>query len=326
MKVLRKSIQVNVLVKYEKIKNVLLLGGNGQVGSEIKNINFSEKYNICSPNRNTLNLVNSDEIITYLDKNNFDFIINSSAYTDVDKAEVDKVNADILNHKVPEILSAEAKKRDIGLIHISTDYVFGKDNCGPYKHDSQKNPCNFYGLTKSFGEEAVLKFCKNSTIIRIASVFSCYGDNFVKKIVNLIVNQNEINVINDQYISLTNAKIFAQNIPQFIKINCINRDIQSEDLKIIHFTNFNYTTWYEVSLVILDEFWKEVLHYRKVGYKQLLKDIADKKKKDKEGQIFIDTSMLSFVEVKKEEPEEIVCLFSDEDLELKKTPKKKIKD
>ena len=253
MKVLRKSIQVNVLVKYEKIKNVLLLGGNGQVGSEIKNINFSEKYNICSPNRNTLNLVNSDEIITYLDKNNFDFIINSSAYTDVDKAEVDKVNADILNHKVPEILSAEAKKRDIGLIHISTDYVFGKDNCGPYKHDSQKNPCNFYGLTKSFGEEAVLKFCKNSTIIRIASVFSCYGDNFVKKIVNLIVNQNEINVINDQYISLTNAKIFAQNIPQFIKINCINRDIQSEDLKIIHFTNFNYTTWYEVSLVILDE-------------------------------------------------------------------------
>ena len=110
MKVLRKSIQVNVLVKYEKIKNVLLLGGNGQVGSEIKNINFSEKYNICSPNRNTLNLVNSDEIITYLDKNNFDFIINSSAYTDVDKAEVDKVNADILNHKVPEILSAEAKK------------------------------------------------------------------------------------------------------------------------------------------------------------------------------------------------------------------------
>lgn len=253
MKVLRKSIQVNVLVKYDKIKNVLLLGGNGQVGSEIKNINFSEKYNICSPNRNTLNLVNSDEIITYLNKNDFDFIINSSAYTDVDKAEVDKVNADILNHKVPEILSAEAKKRDIGLIHISTDYVFGKDNCGPYKHDSQKNPCNFYGLTKSFGEEAVLKFCKNSTIIRIASVFSCYGDNFVKKIFNLIVNQNEINVINDQYISLTNAKIFAQNIPQFIKINCINRDIQSEDLKIIHFTNFNYTTWYEVSLVILDE-------------------------------------------------------------------------
>jgi dTDP-4-dehydrorhamnose reductase len=253
MKVLKKIIQVNVLVKYEKIKNVLLLGGNGQVGSEIKNINFSEKYNIISPNRSTLNLLNTNEIINFLDKNNFDFIINSSAYTDVDKAEVDKVNADTLNHKVPEILSVEAKKRDIGLIHISTDYVFGKDNCGPYKYDSQKNPCNFYGLTKSLGEMAVLKFCKNSTIIRIASVFSCYGDNFVKKIVNLVINQKEINVVNDQYISLTNANIFAQNIPQFIKINCINRDVQSEDLKIIHFTNFNYATWHKVSLVILDE-------------------------------------------------------------------------
>ena len=81
--------------------------------------------------------------------------------------------------------------------------------------------------------------------------------------------------------------------------------------------------WFAKSLIILEEFWNEVLHYREVGYERLLKDIADKKKKDKEGEIFIDTSMLSFVEVKEEKPEELVCLFTDDDLELNKTPKKK---
>mgnify|MGYP002833744703 FL=1 len=244
---------MNVLVKYESKKSILLLGGSGQIGSEINDINANNEFDIISPSKSKLDLTNFDKVRAFLDSNNFDFIFNLAAYTNVDKAEDEKEESNLLNHIIPEMLSIEASKRNIGLIHISTDYVFGKDSLGPFNFSSKKSPSNYYGLTKSLGEDKVLQNCKNSTIIRISSVFSKYGENFIKKILDLIINNDEINVVNDQLINLTSAKNFAENFFNFVNINFLNQSSQLNELKIIHFSNNIYTNWYEVSLIVLDE-------------------------------------------------------------------------
>lgn len=244
---------MSVLVKYEPKKKILLLGGSGQIGSEINDINNNDEYEILRPNKNKLDLTNFNKVTEFLDNNNFDYIFNLAAYTNVDKAECEREKANLLNHIIPEMLSVEANRRSIGLIHVSTDYVFGKDSSGPFCFTSTKEPSNYYGLTKSLGEDKILKYCKNSTIIRISSVFSEYGENFVKKIVNLIVHNDEINVVSDQLISLTSAKDFAENFYNFIKINSKNKLSQLPELKVIHFSNNIFTTWYEVSLIVMNE-------------------------------------------------------------------------
>ena len=141
--------QVNVLEKLKTHKKILLLGGSGQVGSEILATDLINNFEIKAPDRNLLNLENKNQIINFFDNNNFDLIINLAAYTDVDNAENDRDKVNLLNHELPKILSIEGDKRSINLIHISTDYVFGKKNTGPYAFNSQKGPLNYYGLTKT---------------------------------------------------------------------------------------------------------------------------------------------------------------------------------
>jgi len=245
--------QVNVLEKFKTYKKILLLGGSGQVGSEILATDLINNFEIKAPDRNLLNLENKNQIINFFDNNNFDLIINLAAYTDVDNAENDRDKVNLLNHELPKILSIEGDKRGINLMHISTDYVFGKKNTGPYAFNSQKGPQNYYGLTKSLGEDEVLKNHSNATIIRLSSVFSRYGNNFVKTMVNLFMERDEINVVKDQKISLTSAKNFSQNILSLIRINSLNEELQLPELKTIHFANNNYTTWYDLALFILKE-------------------------------------------------------------------------
>jgi dTDP-4-dehydrorhamnose reductase len=162
------------LESYKDQYKIVILGGSGQLGSELKTIN-NNNYFLIFPNRNDLDLRSQHEISNFFNNNEFDLIINLAAYTDVDKAEIEKEEALLLNHTAPRILAQETSKSNIGLIHISTDYVFGNKSLGPYYIDSQKDPINHYGLSKSLGEDDVLQFNNKSMVIRMASVFSIYG-------------------------------------------------------------------------------------------------------------------------------------------------------
>lgn len=241
---------MSVLGDYKNIRKILLLGASGQVGSEIIDEN-SLDFDFLSPSRSELDLKNISQIIDFIKTNSFDLIINAAAYTDVDLAEKEKDDAKSLNYNLPKLLSFESNKRDIGFIHISTDYVFGDDKHGPHKPNNKKNPQNYYGLTKSQGEDEILLNHKNPLIIRLASVFSKYKINFIKKIIELIYNNKIINVVSDQKISITNANIFSKNLKSFI--NFYNNKQQNNfNSNIIHFTDIGYTTWYDVSLQILE--------------------------------------------------------------------------
>ena len=243
-------IPVNALESYKDQYKIVILGGSGQLGSELKKID-DNNYFLFFPNRNDLDLRSEHEISNFFNNNEFDLIINLAAYTDVDKAEIEKEEALLLNHTVPRILAQETNKSNIGLIHISTDYVFGNKSLGPFDIDSQKDPINHYGLSKSLGEDDVLQFNNKSMVIRMASVFSIYGKNFVKTIMNYMKEKNQLEVVSDQLISVTSAYDFSNNLISLVDLyrSQINKPFD----RIMHFTNKEFTSWYQMAEFILKE-------------------------------------------------------------------------
>ena len=229
-------IPVNALESYKDQYKIVILGGSGQLGSELKKID-DNNYFLFFPNRNDLDLRSEHEISNFFNNNEFDLIINLAAYTDVDKAEIEKAQ--------------ETNKSNIGLIHISTDYVFGNKSLGPFDIDSQKDPINHYGLSKSLGEDDVLQFNNKSMVIRMASVFSIYGKNFVKTIMNYMKEKNQLEVVSDQLISVTSAYDFSNNLISLVDLyrSQINKPFD----RIMHFTNKEFTSWYQMAEFILKE-------------------------------------------------------------------------
>ena len=136
------------------------------------------------------------------------------------------------------------------LLHISTDYVFGKVLNAPFYPGDKKAPINFYGLTKSDGEDAVLTNHKSGIIIRFSSVFSQYGTNFVKSMIKLILTNRHVKVVSDQKISLTFAQDFSRNIVQIIDL--YKKNINTNE-RIFHFCSPGFSTWYLVAKIIFNE-------------------------------------------------------------------------
>ena len=177
-------------------------------------------------------------------------VINFSAYTNVEASES---NIDVCyetNAIGPMYLAKICKEINSYLIHISTDYVFGENSKGPFSNISSTGPVNIYGKSKLEGENNVLKYNDKSIIIRTASVFSSYNNNFVKNISKKILLGETIKVINDQNISLTYAGDLSYFIFNLINSHKFNNIIDNLLSKIIHYTNENFTSWFEVASYI----------------------------------------------------------------------------
>ena len=247
-----KSIQVKDLDVSPEIKRILVTGGSGQVGSAIKLLKNKNKYHFLFPSSNEFDITKSRKMSNYLDKKNIDMIINLAAYTKVDRAEVAMKQSSEVNNRGVYLLASKAINRNIELIHFSTDYVFGKGKNHIRKENEKKSPINFYGLTKSLGEDYVVSSENNYLIIRIASVFGVHGDNFIKTMIRHLLEKEEIRVISDQKISMTSSFDVAKNIFKIIKLYKRNA-VQKKSKKIIHFTNKGYTNWYSVAKIVKDE-------------------------------------------------------------------------
>ncbi len=241
---------MNVLGSSNDQYKIVILGGSGQLGTEIKRIK-DEDYHLIFPDRNELDVSSESHLSDFFTDNKFDLIINLAAYTDVDKAEIEKDDALLLNHSVPRVLAYETNKLNIGLIHISTDYVFGGEGLGPFNVDSKKSPMNHYGLSKSLGEDDVLKCNDKSMIIRMASVFSIYGNNFVKTVMKLMKEQEKLEIVSDQIISVTSARDFSNNLISIVGL--YRRQLNKPFNRIMHFTNKEFTSWYQMAELILEE-------------------------------------------------------------------------
>jgi len=239
---------------------ILVTGANGQLGSEIKylvtnNLTPNIKHlTFLFTDKDELDITNKEQIEDFLDKNRIDVIMNCAAYTAVDKAEDEKELADLINHKAVEYLASNAKKRDIFLIHISTDYVFDGKNYRPYIETDKTNPQGVYGLTKLKGEEAFINSGAKGIIIRTSWVYSSFGHNFVKTMLRLS-DRKELNVVFDQIGTPTYARDLAEAILQILDVKCemlnSNNNLTS-NIEIYHYSNEGVCSWYDFAKAIFE--------------------------------------------------------------------------
>jgi len=226
--------------------NILVTGSNGQLGSEIKELSSNYNYNFFFTTRDDIDITSKDSIKAFCQTNNINVIINCAAYTAVDKAESDQQNADLVNRKAVKKLSIVAKELDIKLIHISTDYVFDGKNFKPYVEEYQTNPQSVYGKTKLDGENEMRDINpKNSIIIRTSWVYSYYGNNFVKTMLRLGKEKEELGVIFDQVGTPTYAKDLAKTILDIIP------QIDNQKVEIYNYSNEGVLSWYDFAKEIM---------------------------------------------------------------------------
>jgi len=228
------------------MNNILVTGLNGQVGSEIQELSKEYEYNFFFTDRDTLDISNQVAIKSFIETNNINIIINCAAYTAVDKAEEDEPNADKINHLAVKHLAEISKEKNIKLIHISTDYVFDGTNHKPYVEDDITKPSGVYGKTKLDGEIAMLGINPlNSIIIRTSWVYSSFGNNFVKTMLRLGKERDELGVIFDQVGTPTYARDLARAILDILP------KIKSEKVEIYNYSNEGVLSWYDFAKEIM---------------------------------------------------------------------------
>lgn len=230
--------------------NVLVLGKNSQIGKELLALKKPFNLKFFYTSSEDLNIINQNHIKKYIDKVKPSVIINFAAYTDVDGAESDEDNAFLVNSFAPEFISSIASKKNIYFINISTDYVFNGEIRRPYDIDDLTSPVNIYGKSKLEGELRILKNNKKSIVVRTSSIFSVHNKNFVKTIFNKLMSGENLNVVNDQKISMTFAGDLAQMVLSLLNFNKLEKFLNEEETRIIHYSNVGYTSWYEVALLI----------------------------------------------------------------------------
>lgn len=223
---------------------ILVTGSNGQLGSELRDVLESKtRYETYFLDRKQLPLDHTVIIHDILAMYQPDIIIHAAAYTAVDRAESEPQLADAINHLASEEIAQYCRLHGTRLIAISTDYVFDGSNDVALTEDAPVHPINTYGLTKLRGEQAILKWHAESIIIRTSWVYSAYGNNFVKTMIRLMSERDEISVINDQVGSPTYAKDLAQAI-----VDIINGDDWVGG--IYHYSNEGEISWYDFAVAI----------------------------------------------------------------------------
>lgn len=223
---------------------ILVTGSNGQLGSELRDILESDsRYETYFLDRKQLPLDQTLIIQDILGMYQPDLIIHAAAYTAVDKAESEPAIADAVNHLASEEIAQYCRLHGAKLIAISTDYVFDGNSDIALTEDAPVDPVNTYGLTKLRGEQAILKWHPESIVIRTSWVYSTYGNNFVKTMIRLMTEREEISVIRDQIGSPTYAKDLALAI-----VDIIEGEVWVGGL--YHYSNEGEISWYDFATAI----------------------------------------------------------------------------
>jgi dTDP-4-dehydrorhamnose reductase len=192
--------------------DILILGGAGQVGTELQAFSWPEGVRVHAPDRRSLDITDEAAIAAAFDARAYAAVINTAAYTAVDKAESEVAAAWRLNALAPALLAAETSRRNIPLVHVSTDYVFDGAGDGFYAPDAPVNPQSVYGASKAAGEMAVRSANPRHAIVRTAWVVSPHRGNFVKTMLRLAGERDRLTVVDDQYGCPTSAADLAATL------------------------------------------------------------------------------------------------------------------
>jgi dTDP-4-dehydrorhamnose reductase len=223
---------------------ILVTGSNGQLGKELQQLAVVyPQYKFVFASREDLKLHHFPLVENFFLATKPQYCINCAAYTAVDKAESEKDMAMLVNGEAVGHLAAICKKYQTKLIHISTDYVFDGESETPYKEDDTTTPKTVYGASKLLGEQLCMKENADSIIIRTSWVYSSFGHNFVKTMMRLMSERNEINVVSDQIGSPTYAADLAKTILDIIASG-------KWESGIYHYSNEGKISWYEFAVAI----------------------------------------------------------------------------
>ena len=226
------------------MKKILITGGNGQLGSELRVLSQEyTQFEWVFTDWQELDLCDLENLESELTTINPQIIINCAAHTAVDKAESEFELSDVLNHKSVAVLAKWSQANHCQLIHVSTDYVFDGTASTALTETAEPNPINVYGVTKLAGEQACLRENPNAIIIRTSWVYSSFGNNFVKTMSRLMQERDSLNVVNDQIGSPTYAADLAQAI-----MTILTHDTWQSG--IYNFSNEGEISWYEFALAI----------------------------------------------------------------------------
>ena len=223
--------------------NILLTGCNGQLGNEIQLLEKDYgQHRFFNTDVAELDITNQLAVADFVGRNEIDGIINCAAYTAVDKAEDNKELCTTLNTVAPAYLAAAVEKRGGWIVQVSTDYVFNGKAHKPYVETDTPSPDSVYGSTKLAGELGVQKFCKRAMVIRTAWLYSTFGNNFVKTMIRLGKEREELGVVFDQIGTPTYAGDLAKAI-----MTAVEKGIKPG---VYHFSNEGVISWYDFTKAI----------------------------------------------------------------------------
>lgn len=225
---------------------ILVTGGNGQLANCIKSIsNNLQEYNIIYSNSSDLDISSENQVNYFFTNHKIDWCINCAAYTAVDKAETEFLLAHKINNEGAKNLALACKKHNAKLIHISTDLVFGGNKNKPYKECDITNPINVYGQTKLDGEKQIQSNFDKYFIIRTSWLYSEFGNNFMKTMLRLASERQELSIVNDQTGTPTYAVDLAHVILKIINTN-------SSKYGLYHYSNNGTVSWYDFAKAIFE--------------------------------------------------------------------------
>lgn len=225
--------------------NILVTGANGQLGNEMRVVAGEQTalvYHFTDVAE--LDICDEQAVERFVVEGAIDCIVNCAAYTNVNKAEEDAVLCDRLNHLAPANLARVAARHRIGLVHVSTDYVFNGEHHVPYREDDATCPNSVYGTTKLAGEEAIRTIHPEAVIIRTAWLYSSFGNNFVKTMLRLGKEREELGVVFDQIGTPTYARDLARAIQHIVGSGIVPG--------IYHYSNEGVCSWYDFTKAIFD--------------------------------------------------------------------------
>jgi dTDP-4-dehydrorhamnose reductase len=228
---------------------VLVTGASGQLGQSLQFIAGNHptiQFIFCSSA--DLDITNATNCQAVFSKHKPGFCINTAAYTAVDKAESEPEKAKLINVIGAKNLAETCKKFDVTLIHVSTDFVFDGSKTTPYTEEDIPNPTGVYGQTKLDGEKAIQEIWAKYFIIRTSWVYSQFGNNFMKTMLRLGQERDNLSVVNDQIGTPTNAVDLAEAIIEIIE----SQKVKVERFGIYNFSNEGQCSWFDFAKKIFE--------------------------------------------------------------------------
>lgn len=227
------------------MKKILTVGAGGQLANCFDEIQKDYEFEFIFQSELELDLTHFDQVEQFFTKNQIDYCINCAAYTQVDKAENDSDLAFKINADAVGFLAKICEEKKVKFIHISTDYVFDGTSSAPYLEDDATNPLGVYGASKLAGEQLAVENNEETIIIRTAWVYSPYNQNFVKTMIRLMTEREEIGVVNDQFGHPTSALDLAKA--------CMEIILSEKWISgIYHFSNSGEISWFDFAKKIAE--------------------------------------------------------------------------